>query len=157
MTRGALWDERLEPLQSARRPLCRLAALALQCVFAECVAAGERDPFLALATHAEGVVNYVRASEVQALVDLNQSKCLLVLLSGEEMRAYQKCASIAGDPKQYGFVSFTSPFGNVFALPAAISSLRSTSSSGCSLALRNARFVPVNEACAAAHKALVGE
>ncbi|WOJ90069.1 hypothetical protein RZS28_01830 [Methylocapsa polymorpha] len=157
MTRRALRDERFKPLLSARRPLLRLAAMLLQCIFAEGVAADERDPFLALATHAEGIVNYVRASEVQALVDLNQSKCLLVLLSGEEMRAYQKCASIAGDPKQYGFVSFTSPFGNVFAIPAAISSLRSTSSSGCSLALRNARFVPVSESCVAAHKALVGE
>lgn len=139
---------------STLRRLCRLAVALIPCGLAREAGAAERDPFLALATHAEGVVNYVRASEVQALVDLNQSKCLLVLTSGEELRAWQKCASIAGDPKQFGFVAFTSPFGSVFVFPGFVSSLRSTNSSGCSMALRNARFIPVNESCVAAHKAL---
>jgi hypothetical protein len=134
--------------------LCRLAATLIQCVSTLEAGAAERDPFLALATHVEGVVNYVRASEVQALADLNQSKCQLVLISGEELRAWQKCASIAGDPRQFGFVAFTSPFGNVFVLPGLVSSLRSTNRSGCSLAMKSDRFIPVDESCLAAHEAL---
>ncbi|WP_156898297.1 hypothetical protein [Methylocapsa acidiphila] len=135
----------------------RYAAAAAQIFLAGEAAAADHDPFLALSTHVEGVVNYVRASEVQALVDLNQSKCLLVLTNGEELRAWQKCASIAGDPKQFGFVAFTSPFGSVFIFPGFVSSLRGTNRSGCNMALRNARFIPVEESCADAHKALTAE
>ncbi len=155
---GSQRRARFRPLLLPPRPwLPHLAAALLQCVLAGGAGAAEGDPFLSLATHVEGVVNYVRASEVQALVDLNQSKCLLVLASGEEIRAWQKCGSIAGDPKQFGFVSFTSPFGNVFIFPSMVSSLRSTNSFGCSMALRNNRFIPVNESCAAAHKTLIGQ
>ncbi len=154
MTRGAAAFLGVARPTLGRRLIALLAAAALPCAAAN---AADSDPFLALSTHVEGVINYVRASEVQVLVDLNQSKCLLVLLNGEEIRAWQKCASVAGDPKQYGFVSFTSPFGNVFVLPAAVSSLRSTNTFGCSMAVRSGKFIPVNEPCPVAHKALVGE
>ncbi|WP_036260001.1 hypothetical protein [Methylocapsa aurea] len=141
-----------------RRPLrVWLAAALIQQGLEGAAGAAGGDPYIAIATHAEGVVNYVRASEVQALVDLNQSKCMVALNNGEEIRAWQKCASIAGDPKQFGFVSFAAPFGNVFVLPEVVYSLRSTNSLGCSLTLRNGRFIPVNESCADAHKGLIAE
>jgi len=162
MTRPST-DQRLPARASARLLLGAFAASLIQGGL-ESVAgaaessAGERDdPYVALSTHVEGVVNYVRRSEVQALVDLNQAKCMIALNNGEEIRAWQKCVSIAGDPKQFGFVSLTAPFGNVFVHPAVVYSLRSTNRFGCSLTLKNGRNIPVNESCTDAHKALLVE
>lgn len=157
MTRRPFGRNGSKPLEPIRLRSFLLAATLAQCLTGVMASAADRDPFLALSTHVDGVVNYVRASEVQALVDLNQSKCLLVLTSGDEIRAWQKCETVAGDPKQYGFVAFASPFGKVFAFPAFISSLRGTSASGCSLGLGNSRFIPVMESCAQAHKTLTAD
>jgi hypothetical protein len=147
--------DRSAPAAAFLQPV--LGALAAALIQGGAAKAAGEDPYVALSTHAEGGANYVRRSEVQALVDLNQSKCMVVLNNGEEIRAWQKCASIAGDPKQFGYASFGAPFGNVFVPPAMVYSLRSTNSLGCSLTLRNGRFIPVKESCAEAHKMLILE
>ena len=121
-------------------------------------AAAKDDPYLAVKANAAGMVNYVRRSEIEALADVSPSDCMLILSDGEEIRVFEKCASIAAELQHNKRpVSFPNEFGMVFVSPSFIFDLVSTNTSGCRLNLKNRKFVSVNQSCELVHQALPRE
>lgn len=68
------------------------------------MALAEDDPLHALQTNASGVFNYVRRAEIEAFADASHSNCILILTAPEDIRALQKCSSIAAEIKDNNLV-----------------------------------------------------
>jgi hypothetical protein len=120
-------------------------------------AAGQEDAYLAVQTNVTGALNYVRQSVIEAFADVSASACILILSDGEDIRVFQKCASIVAETQNKGLVSFPNEFGMVFVSPPSIFDLLSTSNSGCRLNLKNRKYVVVNQSCSSVHQALPRE
>jgi hypothetical protein len=135
----------------------RFAAIVLPVLVASGPAAGQDDPWLAIQTNGVGTINYVRQSEIEAFADVSASNCIVILSDGEDIRVFQKCASLAAGLHNERLVSFPNEFGVVFVSPASIFDLLSTNSSGCRLNLKNRKFVSVNQSCELVHQALPRE
>lgn len=133
---------------------CCLAAPLTQGLSAPERAVAQEDAYLALQTNAPGAFNYVRLAEIQVFLDASPSHCVIILNDGEEIRAFQKCASLTDHLQQTGLISFPNTFGSVLLSPSFISTLLSTNNSGCRLNLKNGKFVHVSQPCSAVHKTL---
>jgi hypothetical protein len=120
-------------------------------------AAGEEDAYLAIQTNVAGAVNYVRQSEIDAFADVSASACILILSDGEDIRVFQKCASIVAALQNKSLVTYPNEFGMVFVSPQSIFDLLSTNNSGCRLNLKNRKYVSVNQSCESVHRALPRE
>ena len=72
----------------------RLAAITSLLLAQLVSAAAKDDPYLAVKANAAGMVNYVRGSEIEALVDVSPSDCMVILSDGQEIRVFEKCAWI---------------------------------------------------------------
>lgn len=116
-------------------------------------ASAQSDPYLALQTHIAGQQNYVRRSEVQAFLDVSPAHCIIFLSNGEEMRAFQKCATMTDHLKKDGLVTFPTSFGSVLLSPYYILTMHAMSNGSCRLNLRNGKFVIVNPSCKEVHDA----
>ena len=118
---------------------------------------GQDDPFFALQTKAPGIFSYVRRAEIEAFADASPSNCILILSDGEDVRAFQKCSSIAAGLQNKSLVSFPNEFGLVFLSPAFVDGLLSMNDSGCRLNLKNGKHVSVKQACASVREVLPRE
>jgi hypothetical protein len=116
--------------------------------------AAAEDAFLALQGATPGAFNYARLADIQVFLDASPTRCSVLLTDGQEIKAFQKCASITRHLEQIGLVSFPNTFGSVILAPSFVSSLVSINNGGCRLNLRNGRWVPVDQPCGAVHDAL---
>ncbi len=139
----------------------RIFSLALRSVaaFAAFLAMGRlpaaaEDAFLALQGATPGALNYARLADIQVFLDASPTRCSVLLTDGQEIKAFQKCASITQHLGQIGLVSLPNAFGSVLLAPSFVSSLVSINNGGCRLNLRNGRWVPVDQPCRAIHDAL---
>ncbi len=112
------------------------------------------DEFLPLQSSAAGAFNYARLSDIQVFLDASPTRCSVFLTSGQEIKAFQKCASITSHLEQHGLVSLPSNFGSVLLAPGFVSSLISLANGGCRLNLRNGIWAPVVQPCSAVVEAL---
>lgn len=119
--------------------------------------AGEVE-FLALQSSTPGAFNYARVSEIQVFLDESATRCGVFMTTGQEIKAFQTCASITSHLEQHGLVTLPGDFGSVLLAPDFVLSLVSTPNGGCRLNLRNGGgWVPVKQACSEAVKALSRE
>jgi hypothetical protein len=112
------------------------------------------DEFLPLQSSTPGTFNYARLSDIQVFLDASPTRCSVFLTSGQEIKAFQKCASITSRLEQRGLVTLPSNFGSVLLAPWFVSSLVSTPNGGCRLNLGNGIWVPVVQPCSAVVEAL---
>jgi hypothetical protein len=112
------------------------------------------DEFLALQSSAPGSFNYARLSAIQAFLDASPTRCSVFLISGQEIRAFQTCASIISHLEQHVLVTLPGEFGSVLVVPGFVSSLVTIAGGGCRLNLLNGAWVPVKQSCSAALQAI---
>lgn len=142
----------------ASRLVWRLAAIASLHLAQLGSAPAKDDPYLAVKANAAGTVNYVRRSEIEALVDVSPSDCMVILSDDQEIRVFEKCAWIAAELQHSKRpVSFPNEFGMVFVSPSFIFNLVSTNISGCRVNLKNRKSVSINQSCESVHQALPHE
>ena len=121
---------------------------------APAAAAGRADEFLAMQSSAAGAFNYARLSAIQAFLDASPTRCSVFLISGEEIRAFQTCASIIAHIDQHVLVTLPGDFGSVLVAPDFVTSLGHDRQGGCRLNLLNGAWVPVKQSCSAAIQAI---
>jgi hypothetical protein len=105
------------------------------------------DEFLAMQASTPGSFNYARVSEIQVFLDASPTRCSVFLTNGQEIKAFQTCASITAHLEQHGLVTLPSPFGSVLLAPAFVSSLIAVNNGSCRLNLQNGVWVPVVQSC----------
>ena len=133
----------------------RLAACLAALLSAAPAPAAEEEAFLAFQAATPGAFNYARLADIQVFLDASPTRCSVLLTDGQEIKAFQKCASITEHLGHAGFVSFPSAFGSVLLAPSFVTSLITTpNNGGCRLNLRNGRWVPVVLPCSAVRDAL---
>ncbi|WP_395698539.1 hypothetical protein [Methylocella sp.] len=140
----------------------RRAALPpfLAAALAACGAAGAQDlpqpVFLPLKGAAPGAFSYARLSDIQVFLDASPTRCAVILVNGEEIRAFQRCAEITSRLSHDGFLSLPSSFGSALLAPGFVTSLISQSDGFCRLNLRNGRWIPAKLPCDAVRETLEG-
>jgi hypothetical protein len=139
-----------------RKNAAAFAALLLMAPPLQAAHAGEVE-FLALQSSTPGAFNYARVSEIQVFLDESATRCGVFMTTGQEIKAFQTCASITAHLEQHGLVTLPSNFGTVLLAPDFVLSLVSIPNGGCRLNLRNGVWVPVKEACAEALKTMLHE
>ncbi|WP_395667022.1 hypothetical protein, partial [Methylocella sp.] len=115
-----------------------------------------QDAFLPLKGPTSGSYNYARVADIQVFHDASPTRCGVLLYSGEEIKAFQRCEEITRRLAHDGFVSFPSSFGTALLAPGFVSSLISQNDGLCRLNLRNGRWIPVSKPCAAVRETLEG-
>ncbi|MFZ0494705.1 MAG: hypothetical protein WBE80_06815 [Methylocella sp.] len=119
--------------------------------------AGQEDPFITLQTNVPGAFSYVRREEIEALADVSPSQCVLLLSTGKDVRAFEKCASALDELQSNSFISFPAEFGNIYVSPQGVVELVWTGNSRCHLTLESRESVDAKESCNDVHKALPRE
>ena len=71
--------------------------------------AGEVE-FLALQSSTPGAFNYARVSEIQVFLDESATRCGVFMTTGQEIKAFQTCASITSHLEQHGLVTLPERF-----------------------------------------------
>lgn len=120
-------------------------------------AAAAADAFLAMQGSAAGALNYARLADIQVFVDASPSRCSVFLANGEQIKAFQTCASITAHINHQGLVTLASPFGAVLLAPDFVTSLVSVASGGCRLNLQSRVWVPVTQSCREVIAAVAGQ
>lgn len=116
------------------------------------------DEFLALQSSAPGLVNYARLADIQAFLDASPTRCSVFLTNGQEIKAFQTCASIIMRLDRRGLVALPGYFGAVMLIPGFVTSLIAITNGGCRLNMRyGSLWVPVKQSCGEALKALAQE
>ena len=115
-----------------------------------------QDLFLPLKAATAGAYNYARVADIQVFHDASPTRCAVLLFTGEEIKAFQRCAEITSRLAHDGFISLPSMFGAALLAPGFVSSLISQNDGYCRLNLRNGRWIPVTRSCAAVREALEG-
>ncbi len=133
----------------------RISSLALAFGIGALAARSPRaeDAFLPLQAATPGSFNYARLSDIQVFLDASPSRCSVFLTDGQEIKAFQKCASITEHLEQIGLVSFPNAFGRVLLAPSFVTSMVSIGKETCRLNLRNGRWAPVDLPCSKVHDA----
>jgi hypothetical protein len=119
--------------------------------------AGQEDPYITLQTNVPGAFSYVRREEIEALTDVSPSQCVLLLSTGNVVRAFEKCDSVLDKLQSNSFISFPAEFGNIYVSPQGVVELVWTSNSRCHLTLESGMSVDAKESCNDVHKALPRE
>ena len=108
------------------------------------------EAFLALQASAPGAFNYARLADIQVFLDASPTRCSVFLTNGQEIKAFQKCASITAHIDHNGLVTLPTRSRSVLLAPSFVSSLISIENAVCRLNLRNGIWVPVIETCSEA-------
>jgi hypothetical protein len=132
----------MRPIDSA----CRWAAI-LCLALPPSQARADGDEFLAMQASPPSSFNYARVSEIQVFLDASPTRCSVFLANGQEIKAFQTCASITVHLEQRGLVTLPSTFGTVLLAPAFVSSLIAMNNGSCRLNLQNGVWVPVVQNC----------
>lgn len=145
-------------MRKAWRP-GRIAARALSILTFGVASSGANagaDAFLPLQASTPGAFNYARLSDIQVFLDASPTRCSVFLTNGQEIKAFQKCATITEGIDHHGLVTLPTNFGTVLLAPWFVSSLISIAG-GCRLNLRNGLWAPVIETCSQALQAIAGD
>jgi hypothetical protein len=112
------------------------------------------EEFLPLQASAPGAFSYARLSDIQVFLDASPTRCSVFLTNGQEIKAFQKCASITAHIDHQGLVTLVTHFGSVLLAPSFVSSLVSIANGECRLNLRNGVWIPVAQSCSEALQAI---